>query len=135
MALSGSIEDRLKIMELYGKYGSTSAKMDREGWLACWSEDAQWHSHLFACVGNAEIAAQYDQIVSAFSNLFFIATVGPIEIDGHQAKGGANAMEVASYKEGGGFFTLAGVYDDLIERRDGTWLFVRRDYRPLVQDF
>lgn len=134
MGLSGSIEDRLEIQELYARYASTSSRGDVDGWLSCWAGDAVWHSHIFDCHGTEQIKSQYSEIMSAFDKLFFIAQLGPLEIDGDTARAQSQAMEIAHFKQGG-FFKLAGVYEDTLGKRGGEWLFVRRDYEPLVQDF
>ena len=134
MSLSGSVEDRLQIHELYGRYASTGSRGYREGWLACWAEDAAWVSHIFECVGKAAIAKQYDAIMAAFDKLSFISQTGPIEIMGEAAHGQSTAMEIGRLKAGG-VFKLTGNYVDKLEKRGGQWRFVRRDYQPLVQDF
>jgi ketosteroid isomerase-like protein len=134
MGLSGSIEDRLEIQELYARYASASSRGDKEGWLSCWAQDAVWHSHIFDCHGTEQIMSQYLEIMSDFDKLFFIGQLGPLEIDGDTARAQSQAMEIAQFKQGG-FFKLGGVYEDTLGKRDGQWLFVRRDYEPLVQDF
>jgi ketosteroid isomerase-like protein len=134
MPLSGSIEDRLEILELYARYASTSSRSDRQGWLTCWAEDAVWASHIFECVGKAAIAKQYDEIMAAFDKLHFISQAGPIEITGDTARAQSNAMEIACFKTGG-FFKLAGNYEDRLVKRHGEWLFLRRDYQPSAQAF
>lgn len=134
MPLSGSVEDRLEILELYARYASTSSRSDREGWLSCWAEDASWISHIFECVGKPAIAKQYDEIMDAFDKLYFISQSGPIDIRGDIAHASASAMEIAHYRQGG-FFKLAGNYEDRLEKRAGQWLFVRREYAPSAQDF
>jgi hypothetical protein len=134
MSSASIIEDRLQILELHARYASTSSRCNREGWLDCWTEDGQWYSHIFQCDGKAAIAAQYDQIMVVFDNLFFISQPGELTIEGDVAHGPSQTMEIAHFKEGG-FFKLAGIYQDRFEKRDGRWLFKRRDYQPLVQDF
>lgn len=134
MPMSGSIEDRLEIYALYGRYGNASSRGDREPWLACWAEDGQWHSHIFACDGKPAIAAQYDQIMAMFDSLFFIGSVGEITIDGAVAHVQSNALEIGNLKQGG-MFKLAGNYEDRLEKRPEGWLFVKRDYLPVVENF
>jgi ketosteroid isomerase-like protein len=134
MRSSGPIEDRLAIQDLYALYADTSSRGDREAWLSCWADDAQWCSHIFDCRGKQAIAAQYDQIMAPFEGLVFLSQVGPIEVSGDTARGRSAAREIGRLKDGG-LFKLAGTYDDVIERRDGVWLFARRDYRPVVQEF
>lgn len=134
MALSGSIADRLEIQELYARYASTSSRGDRKGWLSCWAQDSAWVSHIFECIGKEAVEKQYDAVMDMFDKLFFISQVGPITIEGETAYAAATAMEIANYKTGG-FFKLAGNYEDQLVKRDGEWVFLRRDYRPTAQDF
>ena len=134
MSLAGAIEDRLAIADLYGKYSTTASRCDRDGWLACWSDEAIWKSHIFVCNGKQEIARQYDEIMTAFDNLFFLSQPGPITFDGDTARVPSNATEIARFKTGG-FFKLGGIYEDTFQRIGGAWFFARRDYQPLVQDF
>jgi ketosteroid isomerase-like protein len=131
---NADIEDRLAIQDLHARYASTSSRCDREGWLDCWAEEGQWHSHIFKCDGKQAIADQYDQIMAAFETLFFISQAGVVTVNGDTATGQSQAMEIGRLKDGG-FFKLAGIYQDTFERHGGRWLFRRREYQPLVQDF
>lgn len=72
--------------------------------------------------------------MAAFDKLFFISQAGPIHITGEKARARSTAMEIAQFKTGG-FFKLAGNYDDQFVKRDGEWLFLRREYCPTAQDF
>ena len=42
MAFTGPVEDRLAIRELYGTYGDSSWRGDREQWVSCFTEDGRW---------------------------------------------------------------------------------------------
>lgn len=134
MPLTGSIEDRLEIHELYGRYGNASSRADREGWLGCWAPDGQWHSHIFQCDGIAAIADQYDTIMAMFDGLFFLGALGTVEIDGTVATAQSSAMEIGNLKQGG-FFKLCGTYEDKLEKRAEGWVFRKRVYTPIAQDF
>ena len=134
MPLTGTIEDRLEILELYGRYAGASSRGDRTAWLACWAEDGQWHSHIFQCDGKAAVAEQYDQIMALFDGLFFQGNVNTVEIDGDVAQAQSTAMEIGNLKAGG-FFKLAGKYQDRLEKRAEGWVFVKRDYLPIAEGF
>jgi ketosteroid isomerase-like protein len=133
MAFTGPIEDRLAIRELYDTYADVSSRGDVEGWLACFTDDGQWNSHIFRCVGPAELRAQWDQVWANFAKVGFLGQVGSIEVDGDTATCRSVAREVISLKSGG-VYKLIGTYDDRIVRRHGQWLFARRDYAPLVEE-
>ena len=133
MRFSGPMEDRLAIQELHACYADASSRNAREDWLACWADDAKWYSHIFQCDGKEAIAAQFDQIMGMFDELAFISQHGPIQVEGNTARGRAVAREIGRLKDGG-VFKLVGAYDDTFVRRDGVWLFARRDYRPIVME-
>lgn len=133
MAFSGPLEDRIAIRELYGAYGDGSARQATEDWLACWADDAVWHSHLFTCTGKAEIRAQWDALWTNFEKVAFLGEVGAIEVDGDTATGRSQAREIVVLK-GGGIYKLVGCYEDKFVRRAGRWLFSRRDYQPTAEE-
>ena len=55
MPFTGPLEDRILIRELYGRYCDASWRGDRESWVACFTPDGRWVSHLFDCRGTAEL--------------------------------------------------------------------------------
>ena len=133
MAFIGSMEDRLAIRDLYGRYSDASTRGDMEEWLACFTRDGQWNSHLFRCAGAAELRAQWDVLWANFDKVGFLSEVGSIEVDGDRATCRSVAREVIRLKDGG-LFKLIGRYDDFLVRTEGEWLFARRDYQPLVEE-
>jgi len=133
MAFTGSIEDRLAIRELYGSYGDASSRGDPETFLACWTDDGQWNSHIFQRSGKAELRAQWDLLWTNFDKVGFVSEVGSIEIDGDTANCRSVAREIVLLK-GGGVYKLVGRCQDRVVRQDGRWLFARRDYEPLVEE-
>jgi ketosteroid isomerase-like protein len=133
MAFSGPMEDRLAIRDLYDCYGDASTRGDVEAWLACWTDDAQWNSHLFNRTGKDDLRTQWDALWANFDKLAFLAQVGSIEVDGETARCRSVAREIVRLSSGG-VYKLVGRYDDFVVRRNGKWLFARRDYLPLVEE-
>jgi uncharacterized protein (TIGR02246 family) len=133
MAFTGPIEDRLAIRDLYGLYADASSRGDREDWAACWAEDCQWNTHLFARSGNAELREQFDALWANFRSLAFLSEIGTIEVDGDRAMARAVAREIIRLTDGG-LYKLVGRYEDQLVRENGKWLFSRRDYQPLVEE-
>ncbi len=133
MAFTGPSEDRLAIRDLYGRYGDASTRGDVEDWLACWTEDGQWNSHIFRRSGKADLREQWDVLWANFAKVGFLSDVGAIEVDGDRATCRSVAREIIRLKNGG-LFKLIGRYDDYLVRKNGEWLFAQRDYQPLVEE-
>jgi ketosteroid isomerase-like protein len=130
---SGPLEDRLLIRELYGLYSDASNRGDADAWLACFTDDGQWNSHMFRCTGTAQLREQWDALWANFASLGFLSEIGPIAVDGDTARARSYAREIVRLKDGG-LYKLIGAYDDHIVRRNGAWLFARRDYQPSVEE-
>ena len=133
MAFTGPPEDRLAIRDLYGLYADASTRGDPEDWLACWTQDCQWNSHLFQRSGKTELREQWDLLWANFSKLAFLSEIGAIEVEGDRAKARSVAREIVRLNNGG-LYKLVGRYDDYIVRENGEWRFSRRDYQPLVEE-
>jgi len=133
MAFTGSIEDRLLIRELYGRYGDASWRGDREEWISCFTSDGRWTSHLFDCTGHDELRETWDGLWKDWSNVAFMCELGSLEVSGDSAKARSYAREIVQLKSGG-IFKLAGRYQDDIVRQNGAWLFAGRHYEVLIAE-
>lgn len=133
MPFSGPLEDRILIRELYGRYADASCRGDRELWVACFTPEGQWNTHLFQCDGPDRMRAQWDQLWADWANVAFWGEIGSIEVAGDTAIARSYAREIVALKAGG-LFKLFGSYDDRLVKQDGEWLFARRDYLPMIQE-
>jgi ketosteroid isomerase-like protein len=133
MAFKGPIEDRLAIRDLYGLYADASSRGSREDFLACWADDCLWTTHLFSRSGKAELGQQWDALWENFASLGFLSEIGAIEVDGDRATARCLASETIRLTSGG-VYRLIGRYEDRLVRRNGAWLFSRRDYQPVVDE-
>lgn len=134
MAFTGPIEDRHAIRDLYDSYADGANRGDREAWLACWSDDAYWWTHYFEQSGKQAIAAQHEQLMANVATTTFFTQIGMIEVDGDKAKSRAFCMERLVMKSGGSH-RLTGRYDDDLVRSGGKWLFTRRIYKVMIEEF
>lgn len=133
MKNSGSLEDRMLVREAYGLYAVASCERDVEAWLELWTDDAQWNSHMFNRRGKDEIRQQWQELWSNFDKVGFLSEVGPVEVSGDIARARSIAREVIRMADGS-LYKLIGTYDDELVRAGDRWLFVRRDYSPLVEE-
>jgi uncharacterized protein (TIGR02246 family) len=127
------MEQRLAIRDLYGTYTDASSRGDREGWLACFTEDGEWNTHLFKTSGREGLRRQWDALWATFKSVSFMSEVGMIEITGERAKARAYTREVVLLADGK-IYRLDGRYDDELVRVNGQWLFARRNHQPLIEE-
>ena len=127
MPFQGSLEDRILIRELYGRYGDASWRGDSKDWVACFTEEGRWVSHLFDCRGRAQLLKTWDDLWKDWTSVAFLSEIGSIEVTGDHAKVRSYAREIVQLKNGG-IFKLAGHYDDDLVRQNGVWLFASRVY-------
>lgn len=133
MPFTGPMEDRLAIRELYDTYGDGSTTGDVETFLSCWADGGEWITHIFSRKGKAELREQWDTLWAGFEKVAFLGNVLSIEVDGDTARTRCVAREIVALKDGG-IFKLAGLYRDQLVRRDGRWLFARREYEVLAEE-
>jgi hypothetical protein len=134
MAFIGPLEDRILIRELYGRYADASWRGDREEWIGCFTHEGRWITHLFDCTGPDALREQWDSLWADWAEVAFLGDIGAIEVDGDAATCRSYAREVVLTKAGT-IFKLAGSYEDSLRRDNGAWLFSRRLYRPMIQEF
>jgi hypothetical protein len=127
MPFTGTFEDRMLIRELYGRYGDASWRGAREDWVACFTKDGRWVSHLFDCRGTAQLLETWDSLWKDWQGVAFLSEIGSIDVMGDRAKVRSYAREIVQLKSGG-IFKLAGHYDDDLVRENGEWLFASRVY-------
>jgi hypothetical protein len=133
MPFTGSLEDRMLISELYGRYGDASWRGAREDWVACFTADGRWVSHLFDCRGTAQLLATWDSLWKEWAGVAFLSEIGSMDIVGDRAKVRSYAREIVQLKNGG-IFKLAGHYDDDLVRQHGGWLFASRVYAMKIAE-
>jgi len=133
MPFTGPAEDRAVIRELYATYSDASACADADTFLACFTADGQWNTHVFQRQGKSELQAQWEQLWIGFDKVGFLSEIGSIEVDGDHATCRCVAREIILLKTGG-LYKLIGQYRDQLVRENGTWLFSRRDYVPIAEE-
>jgi len=126
------LESREQIRELLVAYGATLDARDFEGFGRLFTEDAEYASAGSTTRGRAAIRAQLEQVLKANpSNLpapnFHVGLNASIQVDGDAATARSLGAYTAPDPAGGGtrlvFFV---VYEDILARVDGRWLFKRR---------
>jgi uncharacterized protein (TIGR02246 family) len=129
---NGPVEDRLAIRERIETYSHAVFLHDADLWISNWAEDGVWHlpSIGIDIGGRAKIRAAWEQAMSAYSMAGFFAVPGAIEVNGDTATARSYTQEILVTTDGA-LRKIVGAYDDILVKRDGSWLFSRRSYNVL----
>lgn len=145
MPFSGPIEDRLTIRELMNTHAHGVMTRDADTWGSIWADDAEWflpeYPDLGTFKGKDVIVASWVESMKVYGldnmakPMVYFMEPGSIVVVGDRAKAVAYTHELYQHPETGKLVRGAGKYDDELEKRDGRWLFVRRAYRILHEQF
>lgn len=124
---TGPLEDRIAIRELFGAYSDTGALGDREAWVALWTEDCHWTSHLFDAKGHDGLRETWDMLWANWVNVGFFNEIGLMRVEDDTATARSYAREIVLLKDGS-IYKLVGRYDDTLRKVAGEWKFVTRHY-------
>ncbi len=137
MPFAGAFEDRLAIRELLETYADAVCRVDAEAWGATWAEDGVWELPDYPQVGTVkgrkQIVEMWKAAMTNFPGIVFVATPGSIEISGDTAKVRSYNSEV--YKDAAGTTKRdRGRYEDVVVKRGGKWLFLKRSFRNVHRE-
>lgn len=134
MAFIGPVEDRLAIRELIESYADAVFRVDADAWAALWAEDGVWTLMGMEHQGRERIAGFWRQAMSNFSFTGFFGSPAEIRVEGERATGRCYITEVLREKSTGNLHRNTGKYDDVYVKRNGRWLFARRDHQLLLNE-
>lgn len=119
--------DTLRIRELYGEIAVAASTRNKPDWLACWAQDAVWHTEHFERSGRQDISDQWDAIWKDFDKVVVLNEIGGFEDSGHRVKVKCAVLEIISLTNGS-LLNMAGVYADEVALENGRWRFASRTY-------
>jgi hypothetical protein len=138
MPFTGPLEDRIAIRELMDTHAHGVMSKDPEVWGAIWADDASWSLLDYPDLGDFE---GKETIVSGWVEsmkhygldnctkpMVYFMQPGAIEVSGNHAKAVAYTIEIYDDPATGQRVNGTGRYNDTLEKRDGRWLFTRREY-------
>lgn len=125
----GALEDKDQIRELMCRYNRCIDFPDLDGWLDCWAADGVME------FGGRPPAHGIDELRAYGSGRtggsFHLSTNEVIEVDGDEARVTSYIAVVGG--EADPVIRVAGRYDDVVRRIDGTWKFARRTLDPRLR--
>lgn len=144
MPFTGPIEDRIAIRELMDTHAHGVMTRDATLWGSIWAEDAYWelpdYPDLGGFDGKAAIVAGWVESMKAYGldgctkPMIYFMQPGSIEVTGDRASAVAYTIEIFDDPATGNRIHATGRYDDQLEKRNGQWLFTRREYRSMLAD-
>ena len=144
MPFTGPIEDRLAIRELMDTHAHGVMTRDAELWGSIWADDASWslldYPDLGAFEGKAAIVAAWTESMKSYGldnctrPMVYFMQPGSIEVDGDRATAVAYTIEIYDQPGTNKRIHGTGRYDDELEKRDGQWLFTKRNYGIVFEE-
>jgi SnoaL-like domain len=144
MPFTGPVEDRIAIRELMDTHAHGVMTRDAQLWGSIWAEDASWslsdYPDLGDFEGRAAIVAAWSESMTSYGldnctkPMVYFMQPGSIAVDGNSAKAVAYTIEIYDQPGTGKRIHGTGRYDDTLEKRDGQWLFTRREYAIMLEE-
>lgn len=132
-----SIKDEMAIRALADQFSDAANRKDAELFQSLWAKEAQW---IIGSPINKTFKGQANMgsSVSHMLNLwdFFVQLTGPgvVQINGDTAIARFYVNEIARKADDqSGNYNLS-MYDDVIIRENGKWVFLKRTYHTIYQE-
>ncbi len=130
------VADEMAIRGLAHAFADAVNRRDAAAFESLWDDNGVWeigaplHSK---AEGSKSIADQFLKLLDAME--FFVQQVhsAVVTIDGDRAKSRWSVQETGRRRDGGPYNNHA-FYEDEMVKRDGSWRFVRRNYRYVWLD-
>ena len=128
MSLTGTLEDREQIRELYARYAYTIDHGPYDEWVGCFTEDGVFDSPRLGRHAGRQGLLRFTAIYNESNGgaqVRHMMTNVTFKVSGDTATGGCY---LTYYHCKGGKATLdaIGRYEDELRKIDGNWLFARR---------
>lgn len=133
MTFSGSMDDRIRIRELYSSYADAVFRQDRDAYLACWHRDGVRISGHEELRGEDALRMAWDSIWSTIERMAFFSEIGAIQVDGGTATARCYCREIIERKDGR-IWKVVGLYEDELTCDNGAWVFLQRRYSLLINE-
>lgn len=132
-----SIKDEMAIRALADQFSDAANRKDAQLFQSLWAKDAEWIigppiNKNFK--GQANMGSSVSRMLSLWD--FFVQLSGPgvIQIKGDTARARFYVNEIARKADDqSGNYNLS-MYDDLIVRENGKWVFLKRSYHTIYQE-
>lgn len=119
-------EDYLAIRQLADRYTDAANRLDATGMAAVYAEEGELHAFGNVLAGRAAIEASFTPMVERFEFINQVCSAPIITVDGDR---GTSRWTITEFNRRHGADKLEmflGTYDDMLERRDGEWCYLRR---------
>ncbi len=136
MSTDNWVRDQLEIRQLIENYFDAANRRNSDALMTLWADDCRWSvpdiPGLEDVRGKAAIKENFESAQKLFPVAFVVGMVGDIRIDGDSATARVYTTEVLETNEGS-TRNAVGVYEDILQRIDGSWYFSERVWRITYQ--
>ena len=129
------IEDESAIRDLISRFADGETRNDQDYVRKLWMSDGLFtinEPHLQKFTGVEEIMKFLTQLRGSKEIFVQLIHSGVVEISGTEATARWLVREVA--RGGGKFYQTLGMFDDVLVKHDGLWLFQERSYHYVQLD-
>jgi SnoaL-like domain len=120
-----TVEDTLKIQQLYARYSDAIMRNDAKTFGSCWIAHGYWFLLGIEYRGKEAIVEAYSKSVVGTDFIMHLAISPFISINGDKAKVRSQVQEILHFC-GGGAMIILGNYNDELHKVDGQWHFAER---------
>ncbi|CAN5435486.1 hypothetical protein BH10PSE12_BH10PSE12_32540 [soil metagenome] len=134
---TGPLEDRIAIREVLETYADAVNRVDEALWASIWAEDSHWdlshYPELGIVEGKDAIVALWRGAMPLYPKLSFLVSVGMVQVDGARAQARTYISEVYEDPDTLKDKRARACYNDVLVKRDGTWLLQSRSFTIIHQ--
>jgi len=128
MPLTGTVEDREQIRELYARYAYTIDYGPYEEWVNCFTDDGVFDSPRFGRHAGHKALLSFTAMYrdsNGDAKVRHMMTNVTFRVNGDSATGGCY-LTYYHCKNGKAILEAIGRYEDELRKAEGNWLFARR---------
>ncbi len=131
--LDSSLQNRVLIRELIANYSDAVFRRDVEAYLQCWAPDGVRIGQGEEVRGKDALRSHWNAIWTVLDRMAFFTESVVIDVTDDRAKARCYCREILFLKAGG-MRKVVGIYSDDLFRRNGAWVFARRQYELYMDE-
>ncbi len=121
-----NLEDYLGICQLADRYTDAANRLDAAGMAAVYADEGELHAFGNVLAGREAIEESFTPMVQRFEFINQVCSAPDITVESDRATSRWTITEFNRRHGADKLEMFLGTYDDILERRDGEWCYLRR---------